>query len=286
VFALLLTGHPDAVAQDRAPERVLYVSALDSQGMPVPGLGADAFEVREDGVRREVLRVSPADEEPIDLTLMVDNSQVSRELISIYRKALPAFVEALTPAHSIALVGLADRPTILVPSTSDTKRLVDRINGLFPTPESGTTLLDAMVEVSDGLRRREPPRAAIVAVVTDGPEFTNRYAKDVLTALQQAYAAVHLVTIGTFQEDIEHAPRERAFLIAQAPRATGGAHHALLSPHPLEEYLERVSRDLLSQYKVVYAASQALIPPKSVEVTSARPGLTVRGTQERPRKGA
>jgi hypothetical protein len=60
----------------------------------------------------------------------------------------------------------------------------------------------------------------------------------------------------------------------------------LLSPHPLEEYLERVSRDLLSQYKVVYAASQALIPPKSVEVTSARPGLTVRGTQERPRKGA
>jgi Mg-chelatase subunit ChlD len=287
VFVLLLAGQPGTGAQERPQERVLFVSALDDQGRPVTGLGPDAFDVREDGVRREVLRVIPADDEPpIDLTLMVDNSQASRELTSIYRTALPAFVEAMTPEHRVSLVGLADRPTILVPSTSETTRLTDRIGGLFPTPESGMTLLDAMIEVADGLRRRGPPRAAIVAVFSDGPEFTNRYAKDVVNSLQQAYASVHLVTIGTFQEDLEHAARERTFFIAQAPRATGGAHHALLSPHALGDYLDQVSRDLLSQYKVIYATSQALIPPRSIAVSAAKPGLTMRGTPERPGKGA
>ena len=285
ILALALTGSRGAGAQGGAGERVLYVSALDREGAPVSGLGPDAFEVREDGARREVLRVLPADE-PIDLTLMVDNSQAARELISIYRTALPAFIEAMTPDHSVALVGLADRPTILVPSTSDAARLTERASSLFPTPESGTTLLDAMAEVSAGLRKREPPRPVIVAVFSDGPEFTNRYAKDVVSALQQAYAAVHLVTIGQFQADLEHAARERTLFIAQAPSATGGAHHALLSPHPLGDYLERVSRDLLSQYKVVYAAGRSLIPPKSIEVSSARAGLTVRGTPQRPAKGA
>ena len=286
VVALVLAAYSGAGAQGGAQqERALYVSALDAEGRPIQGLGPDAFNVREDGVRREVLRVVPADE-PIDLTLMVDNSQAARDVISIYRTAFPPFIDALTPEHRVALVTLADRPTILLPGTSDTKRLNDRIAGLFATPESGMTVLDAMIEVAEGLRRREPARAAIVAVFTDGPEFTNRYAKDAVSALQQAHAAVHLITIGAFRDDLEHALRERTFFIAQAPGATGGRHHALLSPNALGEYLTRVSQDLLSQYKVVYAARQSLIPAKTVEVTSAKPGVTMRGTPERSRKGA
>ena len=62
-------------------ERTLFVSAVDAKGEPVEGLGPDAFVVREDGRRREVLRVSRATE-PIDLALLVDNSQAVTDEIT------------------------------------------------------------------------------------------------------------------------------------------------------------------------------------------------------------
>jgi hypothetical protein len=59
----------------------------------------------------------------------------------------------------------------------------------------------------------------------------------------------------------------------------------MLSPNGLETQLEKVARDLTSQYEVVYGRPDRTIPPQSVEVTSARDGLTVRGIPARTRKG-
>jgi len=85
----------------------------------------------------------------------------------------------------------------------------------------------------------------------------------------------------------EHAIRERSFLLTDAPPATGGRIYTMLSPNGLAQNLDKVARVLLSQYKVVYGRPQETIPPKSVEVTSAREGLSVRGTPARKiKKGA
>jgi VWFA-related protein len=272
------------VAAQGSQERVVYATALDAAGMPVEGLGPDAFAVRENGVRREILRVSPATD-PIDLTILIDNSTAAREDVTFYRRALPGFIDALVPPHRVALVGLAQRPTVLTPSTTDAKRLKERAEGLFALPDSGATFLDAVVEVSQGLMKRDAPRAAIVAIVTDATEFTNRYAKDVIAAARRAHAAVHIVSIGQFSANIEHADRERNFVISQAPAAPGGSHGSMLAASGLAPQLERLARELKSQYSVVYARPDALIPPDTIEVASAREGLTVRGTPARPGKG-
>src|SRR5438105_4080630 len=61
--AALATISPSIVAlraQSDARERAMYVSVVNDAGDPVEGLGPDAFIVREDGVRREVLHVSRA----------------------------------------------------------------------------------------------------------------------------------------------------------------------------------------------------------------------------------
>lgn len=266
-------------------ERVVYVSALDGKGEPVEGLGPDAFSVRENGVSREILRVSRATE-PIDISVLVDNSQAASDEVTFLRSALPKFLGAISPDNSVALIGLADRPTVLVPSTRETARLTSRAEGLFAQPGSGMTLLDAVTEVSEGLRRRDGPRAAIVAIFTDGAEFTNRYAKDVVATARKVQAAVHLVTIGQFREDQEHEVRERSFFISQAPRATGGQHLSMVAASGLDTSLEKLARTIRSQYKVVYARPQSLIAPDTIEVTSPRDGLTVRGTPERAAKGA
>ena len=77
----------------QANERVLYVSAWDAKTRaPITGLGVDAFAVREDGARREVLRVTPATS-PMPVAILVDNSQAARDHIADIRKALTAFVK-------------------------------------------------------------------------------------------------------------------------------------------------------------------------------------------------
>jgi hypothetical protein len=141
----------------------MYVSAVDREGEPVSGLGPDAFLVREDGVRREVLRVSTATE-PIDIAILVDNSAAASDDITFLRNGLSKFVAKIAPGNQLAVISLADRPTILVDYTHDTKRLSDAVGRIFAMTQSGMTLLDAIFETTRGLSRRETPRAVIVPV--------------------------------------------------------------------------------------------------------------------------
>ena len=287
VCATALTGFGIRTsAQNRETrERALFVSAVDKDGEPVSGLGPDAFIVREDGARREVLRVSRATE-PIDIALLVDNSTAASQEITFLREALSKFVAKMAPGNNIAVITLADRPTIVVDYTSDTKRLSDATGRLFPMPQSGMTLLDGILETAQGLARRETPRAVIVPVITDGTEFTNRYSNDVVAALDRVDAALHIVGIGQFIHSEEHGIRERSFLLNDGPAKSGGQYITLLSPHGLDPAMQRLARELSSQYKVVYGRPQSLIPPERTEVSSAKTGVTMRGAPARGESGA
>jgi VWFA-related protein len=283
-LAALITLGPAPGAQ--APrEGTMFVSAVDADGEPVAGLGPDAFVIREDGVRREVLRVTPA-REPIDIAILVDNSAAVSDEITFLRNGLTKFVAKMAPGNRVAVIALADRPTILVDYTDDTKRLSDAVGRLFPMTQSGMTLLDGIFETTRGLARRETPRAVIVPVVTDGIEFTNRYSKDVVDALRDVDAALHLVGIGQFYHAEDHATRERSFLLDAGPRDSGGQRISLLSPHGLDDALQRLARELSSQYKVVYGRPESLIAPRRAEVSSARSGVTMRGARARGETGA
>jgi von Willebrand factor type A domain len=267
-------------AQAGARERTLFVSAVNEKGDTVEGLGPDAFVIREDGRRREVLRVSRATE-ALDVALIVDNSQATSDEVVFLRDGLNRFVAAMGDQHRIALIGMAERPTAIVQYTTDKKQLSTAIGRLFPIPGSGMTLLDALFETSRGLRKRDSVRAAFVPVATDGPEFTNRYAKDVIRELRESGAALHEVMIGRFPHSDDHPVRERSFLIDDGPKATGGQRIQLLVANPLGDVLERVARELSSQYKVVYGRADSLYNTGSVEIASARPGITMRGTPAR-----
>ena len=119
-----------------------------------------------------------------------------------------------------------------------------------------------------------------VPVVTDGPEFTNRYSKDVVRELRESGAAVHAVTIGRFAFSDEHSIRERSFVLDDAPKATGGQRITMLTSQALPTVMPRLARELLGQYKVVYGRPDS--PYEwNVEVTSARPGVTMRGAPAR-----
>lgn len=272
-------------AQAGIRERTLFVSAVNEKGEPVDGLGPDAFVVREDGRRREVLRVSRATE-PLDVALMVDNSQAATDEVVYMREGLSKFVATMGDEHRIALIGLSERPTALVQYTTDRKQLTTAIGRLFSIAGSGMTLLDALYETSRGLRKRDGVRAAFVPVVTDGTEFTNRYSKDITRELRESGAALHIVGIGRFQYSDEHSIRERSLLLGETPKATGGQFITLLIANALGDTMQRLARELSSQYKVVYARADSLYNTGNIEIAPGKPGITVRGAPAREVGGA
>jgi hypothetical protein len=263
----------------QAQQRAVYVSALDKNGAPVPDLAPADIIVREDDVTREILSIVAATE-PMQIAILVDNSQAAEPLIRDYREALPAFVNALTAdteagsRHEIALIALAERPTILQDYTVEPARVLKAVQRLFSSSGSGTYLLDAILETSQGVVRRGSRRPVMVALVTEGMELSNRHYTQVLEKLSASAAAFHVITVGrpvNMDED-------RLMVIDQGPRRSGGSHDTLLLGTALTGRLKRLATELTHQYRVTYARPNRLIPPERVTVTAARPGLTVRGT--------
>jgi len=274
----------DMSAQAGTRERTLFVSAVDTRGEPVEGLSPADFIVTEDGRPREVLRVSRAIE-PMDIAVLADNSAAADRAIPSLRDGLKAFVAALSADHQIAIVGLADRPTILVDYTSNRTQLESATGRLFAMSSSGMTLLDGIVEVSAGLRKRQATRAVIVPVITNGIEFTNRHARDVISAIRDAGASLQAIVVGTL-DFVSIEERERAMVLDEGTKVTGGQHVTVLTESALVPGLQKLARQLSAQYKVVYGRPDSLIPPDKTAVSSARQGVTMRGTPARGQTGA
>ena len=103
---------PDLSAQAPSRERTVFVSAIDDKGEPVEGLGPGDFIIREDGQRREVLRVSRAIE-PMDIALLIDTSASASNAISSIRDGVRGFVAKMAPQNRIAIIGNSGGPGVL-----------------------------------------------------------------------------------------------------------------------------------------------------------------------------
>jgi VWFA-related protein len=285
-----MAAQPRVAAQ--AIQRSLYVSVVDDQGVPVENLGVADFVVREDNVAREVLRVAPADE-PMQIAVLVDTSQTARNDIAHMRQALPPFVTALTnPSESgaknvVALIAFGERPTIFTDYTSNTAELQKGINRVWAQQGSGAYLLDAIYEVTQGIKKRESKRPVIVAIAAEGRELSYRQYDQVLDPLRASGAPLYALMIGSPFTDLSDEGRSRSIVLDRGTGETGGRRDQLLAPNALPDRLKLLARQLTHQYRVTYARPQSLIPPEKVTVSASKPGLTARGTlikeqQDRP----
>ena len=153
---------------------------------------------------REVLKVEPATD-PMQLALLVDNSEAARQAIQFMRDGLGPFVSRLTAAgHSVSFVTLGDRPTIEVNLTSDGAAVKSKgVDRLFAQPGSGAYLLEGLVETTRGFVKNEAARPVIVALITEGIEFSNQSHEQVLEALKKSGATFHaLVLTEGMKEDL------------------------------------------------------------------------------------
>ena len=270
-----------AIAQARPT--TIHVSVVDSKGEPVDGLGPDAFKVREDGNAREVLKAGPATE-PLTIALLVDDSQASSDATQMIREAVDAFISSLAGKAEISVVTYGERPTIVVDYTTDQAKLLAGAKRIFPRSGAGAYLMDAIVDVSRGLQKRKAARPVIAVLMMENDlEFSNRHYDNVLGELMKGGGALHVVALGQPGSSMSDEIRNRDQAVALGTERTGGRRDNVLALTSAAPKMQQLSRELQHQYVVTYARPETLIPPEKIEVTVAKPGLTVRA---RTRTGA
>lgn len=270
----MLQQEPERKASD-VRTRDVYVSVMDKKDVPVAGLTAADFTVREDGVAREVLRAGPATA-PMQVILLVDDSEALTPALQPMREGLTRFVERLKGHAEIGIVTVGERSTSLVPSTTDINALKRGITRIFARPGSGAYLLDGILEVSQGFQKRKADRPVIVAVTLEGVEFSNLQQETVLKALEASGAALHVLSVGMPSSSMADETRNLNAVIAEGTNRSGGRRDQVLAASGLAEALPRVADDLLHQYVVTYGRPEKLIPPEKIQVTVSRPGAAVR----------
>jgi VWFA-related protein len=274
-IALAASSLAPVPAAAQAKPTDIYVSVVNGKGDPVTGLTAADFTVREDNVAREVLKAGPATE-PLTVALLVDDSQALNQDVSMFRDGLRNFIRALSGKGEIALITFGERPVISVDYTTDTKKLEDAANRIFPRPGSGAYLMDAIVEVSRGLQKREAKRPVIVVLMLEDVEFSTRYYQQVLDEIDKSRAALNVVALGQPEPNTQDEIRNRNMVVAEGTARTGGRRDQVLAATGIPGKMKQLAEELINQYVVTYARPEALIPPEKVSVSVSRPGVTVR----------
>jgi hypothetical protein len=268
-----------AVLGAQAIRRAMYVSVVNEAGAPIPDLGPTDFIIREDNATREVLQVAPA-EEPMHIALLIDTSQAARDDIAHMRTALPPFIAMLTgeAKNQISIIAIGERPTVFADYSTSPAALKKGVDRIWAMRDSGAYLLDAIVEVCQGFKKRGTSRPVIISITTEGPELSNLQHDQVLEPLRASGAAYHAITMGRPSSSLSDEVRNRNIVLDQGPKTTGGAREELLTGMALADRLKQLANQLTHQYKVTYARPQSLIPPERVTVAAAKPGMTARGT--------
>ncbi len=297
LLALLAATFVSGTAFAQVDERVMYVSVVDRQGQPVTGLTAKDLIVREDGQAREILRIAK-DDDPLQIALLVDNSLEMQNRLSELRKAVATFISSLRPGVQVALLTLAERPTIVVNYTADHAALLKGADTIV-SYDAGNYVLDGIAEASQGLTKRTMWRSVMVVVTGQGPELSYRHYTDVLRPLRESGAALHAIMIeghdvqGAMRAVQPGSPKDfggdvgavgRDTVLGQMTKETGGRYEEVLLMSGLSGKLQQLSSEISNQYRVTFARPQRLIPPKSTEVSAKEPNHHARGMLMRETK--
>jgi VWFA-related protein len=267
--ALLLL---QAASLPPAEIRTVTVSITDSEGRTPDTLTPEEVAVLENGVARDIAKVE-RDTRPLSVAILVDSSQ---EIQSVYRlyimDAVAAVIAKLPEGAHYTLWTTGDRPKKIVDLTDDkgaAQKALVRV-----VPAGGNTMLDALVEASKELKKREGDRTAVFVVTGRTIDFSNR---DRYRVVDEAQKNADLFLFVAFEEGT--APFESRtdydYVIDKLSRLTGGRAERPISALGAKNIIMKVGADLQNPWKVGYATVPE-IKERKIEVQISRPGLKVR----------
>lgn len=247
--------------------RTVYVTAVDGKGVPVPGMTAADFTVKEDGKMREVVKADTATA-PMQIVLMLDDGGIG---LGAIRQGAGQFVQTLQGKAEFAIITTGGRNRTLVDFTADPRVLYAGLQTMLPGNTPATYILDGFVEVAQTFLKRKAERPVIIAVASEGEEFSNARAEVVLDAIQKSGAKFYYiglgapVTSGTKPaltadrpgDSTENESGKRNTVLGSAPKNSGGRSEQALQSSGVPTLMKQFADELAGQYAVTFKSETA-----------------------------
>jgi hypothetical protein len=239
---------------------------------------ASDLAVVEDGATRDVVDVKPA-ADPMTIAILVDNTKPTmgkdaptREL----RAALTTFVrtvQSASPESAIGLWEFAGAGVMTQKPTVKTEDLAKKISRMFPSQQSGGVLLEALVDASKELSKKEmAPRRIVVAVSLNSPEVSTMEPRDAAMAMRKAGVSLWAVSISANADasgSSQGSSAAREVILDNGSAGSGGMRLTGVTAISLESQLKKVADALVSQYVVTYTRpAGAPATPSNIQAAS------------------
>ncbi len=289
-----------AAAQTAGGTRTVYVSALDNKRVPVTGLTAADFTVKEAGKTREIVKVEPASA-PMQMAIVIDDDDQGGKAVPA---ALESFVKKMAGHGEIALLTTRGGVIVQQDFTTDTNKLLAVI-GALPFVRPGVASMPiGLLDVTQALGNRHAARPIViglaspgmtVASTVDGPDGRLPSTKTigatvnpsspsdaaVTDAMRHNHVTFYMLHLDTYQARGENnePPEVHYSWPLDAPAQTGGRTDRIVTAQGLVGALERIADDLLAQYAITYQSPDAPANA-SLDIDVKRKGVTVRAPQK------
>ena len=279
--AVLLSA---ALSAQRVTKRV-FVEVVDDKDAPVLNLTAADFELEEEYSKREVTRVTPGTV-PMRVVLIVDSSTSTQPMMTTFRNALDAFVDAMPPQHEIVFISSGSQIRVRTEPSTDRARLKKDI-GLLQSEGGANAFLETLIEADQRFLKPAVGKWPVFVILTtdigevrrepDIPRY-NRFMNDFLARGGSAHAII--------MQGKQFGPVTD---IAQNfVQNVGGMYLSLIAdsglPYQMKSIAERLASDhqkMSTWYELEFAGDGKLVQP-TIGVNVRREGLEVRMSTRRP----
>ncbi len=281
LFAVFAAPALTATEQD---EKVLFLTAVDQNGKSITDLKTEEVLIREDNQEPQVVSVKKSTQ-PLAIVILADTTKqagggammggslgaasssttASAELIRDIRVSVGAFVKDMTAGSPETEMQIMEFGQAAVPITKMTSNLADLEKGvsrLFPKPNAGSVLLEAIIEASKELAKTKTPRRIMVSLnIEPGDEQSSPNVQKLHDELVKARAGIWSVSlqVGTNKNAM------RGLVLDRLTGNTGGRREFIQSQSALEMVMKNFADNLLQQYEVTYKRA-AGTKPQSVLV--------------------
>lgn len=276
-----------AAGADPQTHRV-YVTALDSDGVPISGLGAADFTVKEGGKTCEITRAEPATG-IIQVAILVDDNGTG-----LFRVAVARFIEALFGRAEFAVLTVAGQTFKVVDYTTNRDELISAVTqlGARAATSDGGQLLDGIIETAQDLQKRQAGRPNIVALTVGGEEHSPTPAHQALDRLRQSGAALYVVSVVgsslrtkaavTKPSELLNENLSLNEVLGDGPKQSGGHREEIAAIAGVETGLRQLAESLKQQYVIEYALPGGAKPSDRLSVGVKRKGVTLRAPTRIP----
>jgi hypothetical protein len=239
----------------------LRAVVADSKGVAVRDLQMADVSLTDRGASLPLLRFEK-DERPARVALLIDSSQPMGSAYRLqFMDAAKSFIDSLPSNTRVSVWTTGDRPTKVIddldlggdaPAGDVSSRL-----GRVP-PTGGNTILDAVVEAAEDLKKHEGERKIVVFISGEGPGFSNDSRQSIVDRVLKTGVEVAGVLVsegGEAASGGDVTSVDYNYVFDQLTEKTAGRLERPLSSMGVGVALRRVAADLGSTYRFAFHSS-------------------------------